>query len=216
MYRVRSESPDRILLIELQDSIYYRQEKVFSDAEYDKCISLQRAIVKGQVLILDRKPEKDAGYVIPVVSVQSGPAISPIITSDNTSLFDYLKSLEDKIDQIKAPSDSSASSGLVELLTQKIEALEKKIQINSTPASTENIFKKLEEISAKFSNGIPTGAAAEKVKEELEEIVPQEIYVPNVRVEDGNSHINLKIRTIEKSSSVDSASEALRKLKEGK
>ncbi len=234
MYRVRSEFPDRIPLSELSDCIYYRQEKVFSDAEYDKCQSLQRAIAKGQILVLDRKPEKDSQFNIhtsnsvPVNQpIAPDPQAPPVdMTAYNAHLFEYLKSLESKIDKMKSsPSDSEKSSSndsnLVNLLTQKIEALEKKLEDKPTsiPKDTSDTLQKLDELLTKFSSGtvsVPNPVKEDKKEEDPQDTIQQEIYVPSVRVEDGNSHINLKIRTVESGDSVSSASAALKRLKEGK
>jgi hypothetical protein len=201
MIKVRCEIPETIPLLELNDFIYYKQEKTFSEFEYNKCLSLQRAICVGAVIVLERKEEKNSNYGVPT-SVNTG-------STDLSVLFDYLKSLESKIDQLKT---SDGSTVLIDQLTQKIDALEKKLQ-GPVPQDNSGITetaRKLEEILGKFT-GIANKSDVEK-KELISEI-PEEIYVPNIKVEDGNSHINLKIRTIEKSDDINSASEALKRLR---
>jgi hypothetical protein len=201
MIKVRCETPETIPLIELKDFIYYKQEKTFSEHEYAKCLSLQRAVCTGAVIVLERREEKNSNFIAPAVGSTGGTDISV--------LFDYLKNLESKIDQLKT---SDGSTVLVDQLTQKIDALEKKLQgpVPQDNSGISETAKKLEEILVKFS-GISSKSDVEK--KELVSEVPEEIYVPNIRVEDGNSHINLKIRTIEKSDDINSASEALKKLR---
>ena len=205
MIKVRCEIPETIPLIELNDFIYYKQEKTFSEQEYSKCLSLQKAIGMGSVIVLERKEEKNSNFKVPTPGSASSAG-----DTDISVLFDYLKNLESKIDQLKT---SDGSTVLIDQLTQKIDALEKKLQGPVPQDNSSGIAetaKKLEEILGKFS-GIANKSDVEK--KELVSEIPEEIYVPNIRVEDGNSHINLKIRTIEKSDSINSASEALKKLR---
>lgn len=203
MFKVRCEIPETIPLPELNDFIYYKQIKTFSEQDYNKCLSLQRAISKGNIAILERHEEKNANFGVPT---SSGTA-----PTDLSVLFEYLKSLESKIDQLKT---SDGSTALIDQLTSKIDALEKKLQgpVPQDNSGIKETAQKLEEILGKFS-GIANKSDVEK--KELVSEVPEEIYVPSIKVEDGNSHISLKMRTIEKSDDIDNASEALRKLKKG-
>lgn len=219
MITIRGENPETVALPELQDFVYYKQVKTFSEEEYKKSSSLQKAISKGNVLVLKRVDEKFSNFGVPQ-AVQGVQGNNP---SDVTPLLELLKNLEAKIDQTSAPS----SNVIIELLIKKIEDLEKKIQtpvlsdnsalaetvrrledrVNQTTSSPS--FQKLEDILTKLS-GITTKLSPEKV---TTPDMPEEVYVPNIKVEDGNSHINLKVRTIEKSDDINSAAAALRKMK---
>jgi hypothetical protein len=220
MITIRGEDPETIQLPELKDFIYYKQVKTFSEEEYKKSNSLQRAISKGSVIVLKRIDEKFSNFEVP-------PGLSGISlnkdSSDLNPLIDLLKNLESKIDQSSAPNNNIA----VELLIQKIDAIEQRLQgsvssDNSTLLDTihkleEKVnqttnnpaFQKLEEILAKLS-GISSKISSDK---DTTPEIPEEVYVPNIKVEDGNSHINLKVRTVEKSDDVNSAAAALRKIK---
>jgi hypothetical protein len=204
MIKVRCEDPETISLPELNDFIYYKQVKTFSEQDYNKCLSLQAAVSKGRVIVLERREEKNSNHGIPIPS--------NVAPADTSVLFDYLKSLESKIDQLKT---SDGSTALIDQLNQKIDALEKKLQgpVPQGDSGIKETAKKLEEILGKFSN---IAGKSDVEKKELVSEIPEEIYVPNVKVEDGNSHISLKMRTIEKSDSINEASEALRKLKDKK
>jgi hypothetical protein len=205
MIRIRSEDPEKIPLPELSDCIYYKQEKTFSEDEYNRCSSLQRAITKGRILILERQPERYASYGSPTPE-KSTAEKAP---TDLSKLFEYLKSLESKMDLLRT---SDGSTALIDQLTQKIDALEKKLQgpVAQDDSGIKETAKKLEELLGKFS-GIAGKSDAEK--KELVSEIPEEIYVPNIKVEDGNSHITLKTRVIERTDDLSSASEALKKLK---
>jgi hypothetical protein len=221
MITVRGEDPETIQLPELQDFIYYKQVKTFSEEEYKKSNSLQRAISKGSVIVLKRVDEKFSNFEVPTGLL--GTSLKDKDSSDLNPLIDLLKNLESKIDQSNVPNNNIA----VELLIQKIDAIEKRLQVsvssdNSTLLDTihkleEKVnqttnnpaFHKLEEILAKLS-GISSKISSDK---EVTPEIPEEVYVPNIKVEDGNSHINLKVRTVEKSDDVNSAAEALRRIK---
>lgn len=221
MITVRGENPETIQLPELQDFIYYKQVKTFSEEEYKKSNSLQRAISKGSVIVLKRVDEKFSNFEVPTGLL--GTSLKDKDSSDLNPLIDLLKNLESKIDQSNVPNNNIA----VELLIQKIDAIEKRLQVsvssdNSTLLDTihkleEKVnqttnnpaFQKLEEILAKLS-GISSKISSDK---EVTPEIPEEVYVPNIKVEDGNSHINLKVRTVEKSDDVNSAAEALRRIK---
>lgn len=221
MITVRGESPETVQLEDLGDFIYYKQVKTFSEEEYKKSGSLQRAISKGSVIVLKRVDEKFSGYEIPnSVAGQTTPAAVNSST-DMNMLIEMIKGIEAKIEPTSSPNNAN-----LDILIQKIEALEKKVQgsvaldnsalldtihkLEEKVNQTDNnqVFQKLEGLLSKMS-----GSAVKDTKDSTPGI-QEEVYVPNIKVEDGNSHINLKVRTIEKSSSgIDSALEALKKIK---
>jgi hypothetical protein len=221
MITVRGENPETVPLPELQDFIYYKQVKTFSEEEYKKSNSLKIAISKGSVIVLKRVNEKFSNFEVP-----EGLKDNTIDknSSDLNPLFDLLKNLESKIEQ----SNTSNSNNItIDLLVQKIDALEKKLQgpvpsdnsalldtihkleekVNQT--TNNPAFQKLEEVLLKLS-GISSKMSPDK---KVDAEAPEEVYVPNIKVEDGNSHINLKVRTIERSDDINSAAAALKKIK---
>lgn len=220
MITVRGESPETVQLSDLNDFIYYKQVKTFSEEEYRKSGNLQRAISKGSVIVLKRVDEKFSGYEVPNSVAGQTTAVVNSSTDMNT-LIEMIKSIEAKIEPTSSPNSTN-----LDILIQKIEALEKKVQgtvaidnsalmdtirkLEEKVNQTDNnqVFQKLEGLLSKMS-----GSAVKETKDSTP-AVQEEVYVPNIKVEDGNSHINLKVRTIEKSSSgIDSALEALKKIK---
>lgn len=220
MITVRGEDPETVQLADLNDFIYYKQVKTFSEEEYKKSNSLQRAISKGSVIVLKRVDEKFSGYETPQ---NLGVSLSNKDNTDINPLIELLKSIESKI----GSTSSQTNSVSLDVLIQKIEALENRLQ---TPVSADNstlldtihkleekvnqttnnpAFQRLEDLLAKISGSVYKGTS----EKESEPVVPDEVYVPNIKVEDGNSHINLKVRTVESSNDVNSASEALKRLK---
>jgi hypothetical protein len=218
MLTVKGESPETVQLPDLNDFIYYKQVKTFSEEEYKKSNSLQRAISKGSVIVLKRVDERFSSFEIPKSIDGSSEG-----SSDTNALMDLLKSIESRIGS-SSQQDSGAS---LDILLQKIEALESKLQNTGSSDSSSLLdtirkleekvnqttnnpaFQRLEDLLSKISGSIGKDA---QVKES-DPGIQEEIYVPNIKVEDGNSHINLKVRTIEKSGGIDSALEALKKIK---
>ena len=55
MIRVLGNSPERVELADLQDVIYYKQIKEFSDQQYENSRDLKRAVSKGHIIKLEEK-----------------------------------------------------------------------------------------------------------------------------------------------------------------
>jgi hypothetical protein len=55
MIRVLGNSPERIKINDLSDVIYYRQQKEYTDQEYENSRDLKREIDKGRVTLLERR-----------------------------------------------------------------------------------------------------------------------------------------------------------------
>lgn len=222
MITVRGENPETVQLLDINDFIYYKQIKTFSEEDYNKSNSLQRAISKGSVIVLKRVDERFGNFESPQAT-QNKTQAAPENASDNSSLMELLKSIELKLEQSSSPNNAST-----DILIQKIEALESRLQgvgssgneslldtikkleekINENNSNSQT-FAKLEELMSKLSGLAPKSASTVQATPDIVE----EVYVPNIKVEDGNSHINLKVRTIESSDNINSAFEALRKIK---
>lgn len=53
MVRVLGNSPERVMINDLSDVIYYRQKKEYTDQDFGKSKDLQREINAGRILIID-------------------------------------------------------------------------------------------------------------------------------------------------------------------
>ena len=53
MVRVLGNSPERVLLKDLGDTLYYRQKKEYTDQEFSNSKDLQREVGSGRVLVIE-------------------------------------------------------------------------------------------------------------------------------------------------------------------
>ena len=224
MYLVIGNTPQRVELKDLGDCIYYKQQKVFSEAQYSRSQDLQNEIRKGSLTILKRTEEKGGSFELPSVTF-SQPKPDNVDSSKLDVLLERIQSLESAI-KTNSSAPKEAQQDVVGILTDKIARLESGLSGVSSEqglsvlsdaikkleeridkgSSNDEVFKKLEDII----NRAPIGISQERPKEETR---PEDVYVPTVTVEDANTHIKLNVRSIE---SGDNVSDALKKLKEMK
>lgn len=226
MIKIIGNSPRKVELRDLNDNVYYKQQKIFSDAEYNRSKDLQKEIKKGSLTILYQNDERDADFGVPgTIDIQDQPRErkAPSSPEETSTILKKINDLETSLKNLpdRAPSNSTlvALSEKVKTLenelekaknqgpsvdlTEQFKKLEEKIEKSS---NSEDIFKRLETILEKIPSGYSVGS-----REKREETNPDEVYVPKVSVEDANTHIKLDVRAIEKS---DSVSDSLKKLKE--
>lgn len=222
MVYVLGNDPKRVDLLDLGDCVYYKQQKVFSEAQFSRSRDLQRAVKKGSLTILKRTDEKDGDFELPDIALppplnESSPSsnidelnnrikkIEEAIGKDPSKDNTQIQSLIDKVNNLESSIVGNKSNeGIVVTLLNVIKKLEEKIERNE---KNSDVIEKLD----KLLNREPVTIAQSKDYKKPELTSPEEIYVPNVTVEDGNTHIKLNVRKIEKS---DNVQDALKKLKE--
>jgi hypothetical protein len=236
MIKVAGAVAEIVPLPDLNDRVFYKQEKTFSEAQYHKSFDLQREIQRGRLRVLARTSEKFSEYKTPdSVDIPEAPGATGTHPSvDVHALITHIQNLEMKISEQQAqpgptPAEATESPLILKLL-EKIEALEgrlshttqadngelleamKRLEGRVTSSESTNIMKKLEDLVTRAPTMTGTVQKDNRTIKEIE----QDIYIPNIKIEDGSSHIKLKTRTVEKSSSVDAAAEALKRLRQGK
>lgn len=219
MYHVIGNSPKKVELKDLNDCVYYKQQKVYSDSQYRSSVDLQRAIERKSLIVLRQSEDSTGSF-----DVNTAVISSDIKTSDSSPkidlLLDKINRLEEKLKFQSSPSSQSDESALATIL-DRLEKLEKgttsavdlssiqdalkNIENRMQENNSDDILKKLEGIISKASSVTTT-----VVKQEEDRRV-EDVYVPNINVEDGTSHINLEVRTIESGNSI---ADSLKKLKE--
>jgi hypothetical protein len=225
MLHVIGNTPQRVELKDLGDYVYYKQQKVFTDAQYNRSQDLQREIQKGSLTILKRTEEKNGSFELPSVIPTAVP-VAPTKPDgiDSSSKLDVLleriQGLESAIhSKSTAQLPADLQSDIIRELTEKITRLE----------SGDRGFSELLDSVRRLEERIDKGSAGDEILQKLEGILsraptvvssqdrpreetrPEDVYVPSITVEDGNTHIKLNVRSIE---SGDSVSDSLRKLKE--
>lgn len=121
---------------------------------------------------------------------------------DGSLIEKLLNRLEKLENSFSSSSNNVVDSTALDAIQESLKSLEAKIHEKS---KGDDILEKLEGII------IRSGTVSVQEKAEEEERRIEDIYVPNITVEDGNSHINLEVRTVEKS---DNVNDSLKKLKE--
>jgi len=230
MYHIIGNSPKRVELKDLNDCVYYKQQKVYSDSQYRTSVDLQRAIERKSLIVL-RKSEDSTGTFEDPTAIISAPVVSTVTTApvnetqESSSkidlLLDKINKLEDKLRETQSPSSNLNETALAVIL-DRLEKLEKNpsavdlssiqealksIETRMQDNKSDGILEKLENIISKA--GTVTAPVREVSSASTSRV--EEVYIPNIKVEDANSHINLEVRKLDDG---DSVADSLRKLKE--
>lgn len=227
MIRVIGAVSEIVPLRDLNDQIFYKQEKTYSEAEYERSNDLKREIKRGRLRVVSRTNEKFSDYETPEPTVKANIQNKSESSLRVQELIEHVGKLETKVNGQDPKISSSAENALLVKLMEKIESLEDRLAQATQADNTElleavkrledrvnksenaGILEKLEEILSRAPQSTIVKPEQKKTEKQIEE----EIYVPKIRVEDGSSHLNLKTRAVEKSGGVNAAAEALKKLR---
>jgi hypothetical protein len=226
MILVIGNDPQRVDLSDIGDVVYYRQQKFFSDSQLSRSVDLRKALKSGRLSKLQEYGAVDQEFVLP----GTVPMKSPTKESSKLDLLlEKLSAMEKNISSGQAPAQPDGA--VVDVLLDRISKLEQKIadlskgggdtslteavrqlaeKVDSSTKDT-SILDRLESILEKAgSSGSGTAAAYEPTR-------PEEVYVPTVSVEDGNTHIKLDVRALESpAGDLDASLAALKKMKSQK
>lgn len=216
MYLVIGNIPRGVELRDLKDFVYYKQQKVYTEAQYLSSKDLQKEVKSGSLTILKRTDDKSGSFDLPSFGLSNpasvaSPVAPPVAdTSKIDLLLERINNLERSISSkdsvpssvVERVVDSGPSNDIIQALADSVRKLEEKIDSRS---SGSDMMDRLEAII----NRAPGSSAS--VHQSQESNTPEEVYVPSVVVEDGHSHIKLDMRTID---SGDSVSDSLKKLRD--
>lgn len=225
MILVIGNTPQKVELHDLSDSVYYKQQKVFSDAQIARSKDLARALKAGTLTVLRRMDEKSGSFDIPTSGIPDG--LSADLSSKKIDiLLDRIKNLEEVISKsssqpAQAPPQAPAQQ-ISSQISQRIEKLEKDL---SSKGDNSKAFEALYGAVERLEKKLEKTSQSDELLQKLDSILKRrggreeediqrsadEVYIPSVTVEDARSHINLDVRKIEKS---DNVTESLKKLKE--
>lgn len=225
MILVLGNSPKKIPLKDLNDSVFYKQKKMFSDIDYAKSKDLQREIQKGNLIILEQKPDKNGNFNVSTGEGSLDMGSKPADNSRIDVLLEKIKNLEDMIrdSRVITPAADTTTAAV----SSKISDIEKQLSGGASEASLSALLDAVKKLEDKFSSSIKNNELLEKLEAlinrtpvtvekaaEKEQTRPEEVYVPSVVVEDANAHIKLNIRTIDTGNAVDDSLKKLKELKE--
>jgi hypothetical protein len=214
--------PQRVDLMDIGDVIYYKQQKFFSDAQLARSNDLRRAIKAGKITVLQKYGNVDQEFVID--SQAPYKAVSKE-TSKIDLVLEKLAALE------KSAKSPAADGAVVDILLERIAKIEQRIAGLSGPSVDASLADSLKQIAEKSGSSSKDTAILDRLESILdrmgsggssasapeEPLRPEEVYVPTVSVEDGNTHIKLDVRPVETAASdLDASLAALKKLKSHK
>jgi hypothetical protein len=220
MFYIIGNSPKKVELKDLNDCVYYKQQKVYTDAQYESSVDLKRAIERKILIVLKKSEDTTGSFDIqtPIISseIKSPESVS---SPEIEVLLGKIRDLEAIVkNQSNISLPSTQNNDALAIILDRLEKLEK----NPTSIDLSIIQDALKSIEVRMQNnkgdgilekleGIinRSGVKAAPIQEDTRRV--EDVYIPNIRVEDANSHIKLEVRTID---SGDSVSDSLKKLKE--
>jgi len=182
----------------------------------------QKITILKEMNVSDKKENKAIESSIP--PQQHTTIIQAPQSYDSSDKLDLLLSkIENQESKIKVKESPELPQSVLDVILGKIQELEKKISGAQIGTSDQEVLQSLKNLEKKISNNTIDESIVNKLQaivsssgevrtKDLAEI-QMETYVPNIQVEDANSHINLNVRTVEKTDDVNSALAALKRLK---
>lgn len=221
MIKIRGSDPETVDLPDLNDRVYYCQEKTFSEAQYTRSQDLKREIQKGRLILIERREENSAEFKIPD-SINIPKQIEvvrevPVKENPSESLDLLLKKITDL--EVKLNAKEEAKPDISQDLLNQILLAIKSVPPPVVPDTQMGDIKThLEKLSSKIESLSGVAAPITKNKEITEEAVNKrmdEIYIPNITVQDSQNNLNLEVRVVSQNDSMGDTLIKLKKLKNG-
>jgi len=224
MIRVIGTSPRKVPLKDLNDSIYYRQQKIYSDSDHQRSKDLQREIKAGNIMVLSEVKEKVPGTQdLEYSTAELGTNATTKSPTELSSLMQKLMEMDQAIKNISGVSDGPKMDTAE--ISAKIKSLEDKL--GGMGGVPEGLLK---EILDKLGDKLEKNSKVDDLLNRFEVILGRagtapmasqtphtepidQIYVPRVTVEDAKTHIKLNMRTIENGSEIEASLKKLRELR---
>lgn len=224
MILVIGNDPNKVEVNDLGDVIYYKQQKIYSNAQYVRSNDLKRAEKAGRITILQRYGDIDGEVDLPITS--TAPRRQVQDTSKLDLVLERMTALESSLRESSGPK---TDQDVVDALLGRIGRLEERISSLSGSGASESLQESLRQLAEKVESSTKDTAILDRLESILdragdgqesgskEPTRPEDVYVPNVSVEDANTHIKLDVRAVEGSTSdLDASLAALKKLKDNK
>jgi len=224
MIQIVGNSAKKVELKDLNDVVFFKQQKSFSDSDYNSSMDLKREIANGRLIVLKRtddiRPTND-GYGFNLESSDSLKEATPVKTGVAIDEPKTTRSDEGIIN--KSPNiDPAIFDTLVGILEGKFESqmgsLKDSLEARFFKADSETFNRKIDELIGLVKSGssLSPRAVSSSIPDTKTTSIgfTDEVYVPSIKVEDGNAHISLKTRVIDGGSQgVSNALDALKSLK---
>jgi hypothetical protein len=238
MIKLKGADPETVLITDLSDKVYYGQEKIFSESQYSRSNDLKKEIKRGRLIVVSRTPETFGGFEVPEASanqiyvpepprtLEPAKTPEPLESSLASSILEKFDLLLKKVESLElAKSDTPVSEGISqsrlkeEILSVLKESEVKVVKEEKRPEESQETIKgMLGELLIKVNNiSNDSGRVDVTLGRDFEkDLTPrrvEEVYIPNIKVEDAKSHINLEVRVIENKDDFSNSLDMLKKLK---
>lgn len=109
MVRILGNSPERVKILDLNDVIYYRQQKEYTDQEYESSRDLKKEIEKGRLSLLEQNEVRKNQIPVTV----SEPVLIKQVMSPAINQEDIRKIILDVMEDYKKNNKINPQQGLL-------------------------------------------------------------------------------------------------------
>jgi len=151
MVRVLGSSFERIMIRDLGDIIYYRQEKDYTDQQFESSKDLQREISKGRVTLLKKFSSHG----------NSNSGSSPtVINESSLNILDIKKAVKESIPAVDPKGLKEAVREMIPMIVdsvrQEVSSKLGNISVTSDSTPKTNVFRGPEYVPDVSSEGMVT------------------------------------------------------------
>ena len=100
MIKVKGIDFKTVVLSDLNDRVYYGQERIYSDAQYALSKDLKKYIESGKLFVLENKPENSPNFVAPPQPAVQAPSDDRLAV-----VLDLVNTLKDKMDNLETKDE---------------------------------------------------------------------------------------------------------------
>lgn len=213
--KVRGMTYKPVLLEDLKDAVYFGQVRVYSDEQHSSSAALRAALTNGSLTLVDCnsssrefRPLSVPNLTPPPHAVPAAPPpppppppaptmVSPA-APQGESLRDLVKVVAAEVldrSRESDPSDSTVKPDQLAAMTRAVEDIGRKLE--SLAVSGPGVFAQAT---------LPAGSQLSSYGR------AEEVYIPDIRVDDMSNHISLEARSLGQGGKVNSAIAALKGL----
>jgi len=136
MVWVFGNSSERIIIKDLNDVLYYRQKKQYTDTEFESSKDLQREIQKGRVIKLEHSPEVKSSLPDSII-----PNSTPKIVTPTIDMSEVKRVIAEVISEQKTGGTDLKNLALIliPVIAETVRQEVSKVQIAQTGPGTQQV-----------------------------------------------------------------------------
>lgn len=213
MVRVIGNSIERVILNDISDVIYYRQQKEYTDQEFARSRDLDRAIKSGKLIKIEvLQPPRSNAEVVGVKEPVKAESLSQEFQDVKQTIRDILK-------EVKPDNSVQGTISINDVRGVVTEVLAEKMKVTVT---SDEIKKAITEVFSDFKREFANynvnqsygGFKQPEAAKPIESFVGPE-YIPTINTSDMKSSVKGEER-VSKDSNVSGSLDALKRLNKTK